>query len=67
LIFIVIAVQKPEIGYLYLGGFLPQLPERPCVSEYKDDCELGLGKYLKDPKYQKKLPFLRMSDIRKNK
>lgn len=38
-VFTAVSVQKPEFGYVYLGEFLPKLPERPCIPEYQGDCK----------------------------
>jgi hypothetical protein len=48
-----VSVQKPDFGYVYLGEFLPKLPERPCVPEYQGDCDSDM-RFLRDFQFQKK-------------
>lgn len=52
-VFVVVSVQKPEFGHVYLGEFLPKLPERPCTPEYPGDCGPDT-KYLRSLQFQEK-------------
>ena len=67
LIFTAISVQKPEFGYVYLGEYLPKLPERPCTPEYQGDCRPDtelMKAFLHQKKFELKNGAIAMEDER---